>query len=227
MDNPIVVFVVPGSFGNALTKLCHESTANDEPVAKKWAVGVTSEGIVECAKKNSEYSLLLLDDTICPPSEAPCKIDLDQPLLIVRHNNSTINKKPGNRLFNVESSVICDNFSHTEEFPVFVNIRNIVTDGAEAKKKIKEFVEKYRISSYLQALDGLAAISQIRLLIAKGESLRDEYIRFLGEERDKLFLQCPIIDKKDIDEFKSSKAAEQLRRLLEKANSLVPFSDGT
>ena len=213
MDNPIVVFVYPGRFGDALTSFICQSTH------KMPAVGLKGDGTMKRANKCEEYSLLLLDDTEHPPDNAPCQIDTKQPLLIVRHYNTEKNAGPWKSLWGVNSPTACENFSHIDEDPVFVSIRNILRNKEEA---LKSFVQHYRNVDILQALDTLAAISQVLFLTAK--ELTPENAELLGALREETILRCPIIT--DADKFKNSNARDQLTFLVERANPLLGFPDG-
>ncbi len=215
MANPIVVFVYPGRFGDALTSFICQSTH------KMPAVGVKGDGTIKRANKCEEYSLLLLDDTKYPPANAPCQIDTKQPLLIVGHYNTEKNAGPWESLWGVNSPTACENFSHIDEDPVFVSIRNILRNKEEA---LKSFVQHYRNVDILQALNKLAAISQILFLTAKGGKLTSENAELLGTLREETILRCPIID--DADEFKKSNEGDQLKFLVERANPLLGFADG-
>ena len=182
MDNPIVVFVVPGCFEGTLNEFLDKATK------KMCPVGGKNNGCVEVANKGSEYSLLLLDDTTFAPAEAPCKVDKKKPLLILWHNTSTINKKPWNNLFGEMAKVDCGGFSHDEGGRVFENIKNFITSGVEPEK-IEEFVKNYQNSNVLQTLDSLAAICQIRSLTNRADELKSL------EKR--LFDLCPAISRRD------------------------------
>lgn len=169
MANPIVVFVIPNRFGSL--------SALDLPV------GVSDKGNVETAKSGESYSLLLLDDTQCPPGEAPCHFYRGQPLLVVAHNRTDRNAGPWDALWGVRSPTVCKRFSHIDEDPVFVGIVGVLSGQ---KKALDKFVQDCHAVNILQALDGLAAICQIEIL----DSEREENIE-LGDLENELLHRLP------------------------------------
>ena len=201
MTNPIVVFVVPNRFGNNLKD--------------KMPAGVTKQGQVEPAQKDKEYSLLFLNDTDTPPVKAPCKVCVEEPLLIVAHNNSEENSGTGKPLWNAKPTV-CETFSHITGDPVFVTITKILESKNGDLKALEQFKRDCLNKDTLAALNGLAAICQIRLL---NHGLSCE----ISPLNNEFLSRCPSISNR---KFNKSSDDEKMTCLINQANYLLHQNNG-
>ena len=170
--NPILVFVNDETFRKALNcaiAACKANGAVQQSLPK--AIGVTDCGKLEFAQDRCHYALLLVHDDFTLVKEvtnAPCKICTSEPLLIVKHINSHHNRGPWNNgIWAITSAIVCEEFSHAPDSPIFRKICIILrsqNNPTEVQKATTALVQSLRNKNILGALDGLAAICQVRLL---------------------------------------------------------------
>ena len=178
MANPVVVFVVPNRFcfKDIFKGICDSKCISSEDID---AVGVTDAGRMDVpAEKCGEYALLLLDDSRNwsgkkKTEDAPCRMtEGDRLLRIIEHNSSEENSGPWSRLFGVARPVPCKGFSHYDGDHVFDAIYDILTADEDETRAgvVNQFIGECNDADILQAMDGLAAVCQIRIIDHRGKT---------------------------------------------------------
>lgn len=155
MNNPIVVFF---DRGRAL-----DTGRFTFPVDSCFPVGWGVDGTRKDPTQDAcEYEVLLLDDTSVVPDLKHINKDANQTLLVIVHNNTTINADPVDNLVLKcwGRPYVCEKFSHTLGEPVFELIKGLIS----VPSKATEFANMWRNANHLELYDRLAAVCQIRMI---------------------------------------------------------------
>jgi len=152
MANPILVFVRSNALGTE---------------SGKFPIGVTQAGrkICNATCENGEFILVLVDDDQMLPDTPPFHAERNVPLLIVSHGGSTRHGDPDKSVGESwgwqTPCIVCKSFSHISSDTVYSEIRSV---WIEDPGKACEFAKTCRAVDYLAALDGLAAVCQLKKL---------------------------------------------------------------
>ena len=212
--NPILVFVNNDTF-RKLYQRVHQDCIPE-------AVGVTECGMLEYAERTSSYCLVFFnDDEEVSQAEqyAPCKTSANEPLLVVEHRNSNRNEGPWDGgIWGIATVVVVEKFSHEPGDTVYAGIVEILKAQSEenlAKAATTAFVQTLRNKNLLGALDGLAAICQIRLLGEDGPSGATEELETLEED---FLARYPGISSED---YESKCTQDKLSMIQKEANKVL------
>ena len=141
MCNPIVVFVNPEALrSNLRSEFTFPHTVCDEL---------------------GNPCLILLDDNDDLPDGAPFDVHTQEPILIVAHYSSKKHRNPEGELekWSAEATcLVCKTFSNVRGDDVYEEILRAIKTPEEASA----FAGRCRQVNHLEALDGLAAICQLR-----------------------------------------------------------------
>jgi hypothetical protein len=128
-----------------------------------FPVGWNVDGIMKDPTKDEcNYEVLLLDDTKEVPDLRHTNKDPHQTLLVIAHNNSTINTDPvgSEVLMCWGRPYVCWKFSHTQDEFIIMKITDLFNNQSNAQK----FASIWRNANHLELYDHLAAVCQIRMI---------------------------------------------------------------
>jgi hypothetical protein len=151
-DNPIIVFVVPASFGKR---------------AEEFPMGWRMRGVGDIAPLSAaaSYTVLLLDDTSSVSDDIVfANRDREEPLFVVAHNSSAQNSIADIQANPVLNSwgrpYVCEAFSHLPDHETWKEIRGLLHGELDPN----DFANERRERRELDLYDQLAAICQLKLI---------------------------------------------------------------
>jgi len=155
MANPVIVFVNPSKLG--LDR-------------KLFPVGFSNNGRHQPVQEDSEYDVLLVDDTSKQIESNHRNKDEKTVIPIIGHNTSEHHKNPAQSIPTTwGKSIVCEWFSHVDDDLVFIEIKKLVANSITPEK----FAERNSKKMRLEQLDKLAAISQIHIISQHFENQPD------------------------------------------------------
>lgn len=156
MSNPVLVF-----FDRERARMAGGFSWPDE--VGFFPVGWDANGNMQNPNQiESDYDVLLLDDTAPVPELKHINRDANTTLLVVVHNNSTINASPESNplLSSWGRPYVFRKFSHVSRDPLFEKLKELIT----GKLAAASFSGILRNANHLESYDRLAAVCQIRMI---------------------------------------------------------------
>ncbi len=149
-------------------------------------------------KEACDYLLLVLDDSLKVGPLVHTNVDATQPLLVLKHENSSANKQPESDegLLAFGRPRVLASFSHHLHNHTFNRIRRLIAGELAAE----EFVSAFHSETEASALVDLAAICQLALLSPSLPS-SSEWMKEIEPRKDAALAEIPeaIADKFESD----------------------------